>query len=99
MATPYTGGPEGPDPRRDALIARRAEQRRRVRRRRLLAATALVLSLVTTIGVVALAGGGSGSSGPKPADNATARSGQKADHQARSSGLVRNATPQPSWKP
>jgi peptidoglycan/xylan/chitin deacetylase (PgdA/CDA1 family) len=96
MATPYTGGPEGPDPRRDALIARREEQRRRqARRRRLLAATALGLALAAAIGVVALAGGGSGSAGPQPTDNAKAGPGKGPDHP----GLVRNATPQPSWKP
>ena len=99
MATPYTGGPEGPDPKRDALIARRERQRRQVRRRRLLAGTALVLALVTVIGVVALAGGGSGSSGPQPTGKADAGSGKGADHPTGSSGLVRNATPQPSWKP
>jgi peptidoglycan/xylan/chitin deacetylase (PgdA/CDA1 family) len=98
MASPYTGRPDGPDPKRDALRARREEQRRRRTRRRLFAATALVLTVAVVIGVVALTGGGSGPSHGGSA-GATARSPGGGASAGAHRGLVRNATPQPGWKP
>ena len=80
-----------------ALRAQRREQeRRRVRRQRLLAAGALAL---VAAGVVAAAvGGGGGSSTPAKSASA-AKSGQPRAHGGGSGGKVRNATPQPDWKP
>jgi peptidoglycan/xylan/chitin deacetylase (PgdA/CDA1 family) len=91
----------GPDPRRDALIARRAEQRRRqARRRRLLAGGVLGLAVAAAIGVAALAGGGSGTSqGGKAVAHPQAKTTNGAGQNDGESGLVTNATPQPGWKP
>jgi peptidoglycan/xylan/chitin deacetylase (PgdA/CDA1 family) len=82
------------------LIARRAERRRRVRRRRLLASGALMTAIVAAVAVAAFAGGGSGSGSAKPGRNASVGStGKQGAAQRESSGLVRNSTPQPGWKP
>jgi peptidoglycan/xylan/chitin deacetylase (PgdA/CDA1 family) len=82
-----------------ALRARRREQeRRRVRRQRLLAAGALVLVAAGAIAAAAAFTGGGGAT--RPARNSsTAKSGQPRAHGGRAGGKVRNATPQPGWKP
>jgi peptidoglycan/xylan/chitin deacetylase (PgdA/CDA1 family) len=82
-----------------ALRARRREQdRRRVRRQRLLAAGALALVAAGVVAVVVGTGGEGGNA--KPAESASAaKSGQPQAHAGGSSGNVRNATPQPDWKP
>jgi peptidoglycan/xylan/chitin deacetylase (PgdA/CDA1 family) len=78
---------------------RREEQRRRTRRQRLLAAGALVV----VIGAVAVAvlSLGAGGGGPRAtsASSAPRREGESAPKNAHSGGKVRNATPQPDWKP
>jgi peptidoglycan/xylan/chitin deacetylase (PgdA/CDA1 family) len=104
MANRQTDGPDGPDARREALLARRAERRRQVRRRRLIAAGVLMAAVVAVVAVVAIAGGGSSSSGgSKDSKTAAAgRSGSKKPGKSGSggegSGKVRNATPQPGWE-
>ncbi|MGN6274345.1 MAG: polysaccharide deacetylase family protein [Solirubrobacterales bacterium] len=80
----------------DALRARRREQgRRRVRRQRLLAAGALALVVAGVVAVVTGAGGG-GNSTTAAKHVSAAKSAQS---QGGSGGKVRNATPQPDWKP
>jgi Polysaccharide deacetylase len=97
MAEQPTGSPDRPDERRDDLLARRERQRRRVRRRRLSAAGALAaIGIVAVAVIVAASGGGSG--GDKGGRRAgAAKPGNS--RIAKGSGKVRNATPQPGWKP
>jgi peptidoglycan/xylan/chitin deacetylase (PgdA/CDA1 family) len=84
-----------PDDGRAERLARRELQRRRIRRRRLGAVAALCAVAAAVAGLVVFAGGGSSSktvaARPKQAVARTANT--------RSSGLVRNATPQADWKP
>jgi len=109
MASQDTEGPDGPDPRRERLLARREDQRRnraRARKRRAIALGAGALAVAAVVAVAALAGGGSkggdgsGSGRSKTAATATT---EKAPHsaaaQGEGAGLVRNATPQPDWEP
>jgi hypothetical protein len=103
MANWETDGAEGPDARREALIARRAERRRQVRRRRLVASGVLMAAFVAVVAIVAIAGGGSSSSGgSNPSKSAAAgKTGGKksgAGHKPEGSGKVRNSTPQPDWE-
>jgi peptidoglycan/xylan/chitin deacetylase (PgdA/CDA1 family) len=79
---------------------RREQQRRRVRRQRLLAAGALAVVGAIVVALVVSLAGGSGGDDQKPA----ASSSQKHPHKAgketgETAGKVRNATPQPDWKP
>lgn len=79
---------------------RREEQRRRVRRQRLLAGGALVVVAGAVIALVVSLAGGSSGSGPKASPPATQPHSQSSNKEAtESGGLVRNATPQPDWKP
>ncbi len=109
MASRDTSGSDGPDARREQLLARREEQRRRrarQRRRRLIALGAALVVVAAAVGIVALAGGDSDSGlsaptvtvvGGPPGDGAGK---QKAPGDGGSSSkLVRNATPQPDWEP
>ncbi len=102
MANRQTDGPEGPDPRREALTARRAERRRQVRRRRLVASGLLIAAFVAVVAVVAIANGGSSSSpGSEPSTSASAgKAGKRsgAGNAQGGSGMVRNSTPQPDWE-
>lgn len=75
---------------------RREQQRRRLRRQRLLVGAALLLVVAAVVAVVA--GGGSGG-GDNSAKNAAARPQQPKAHGDSSGGKVRDATPQPDWKP
>jgi peptidoglycan/xylan/chitin deacetylase (PgdA/CDA1 family) len=84
----------------DDRARRREEQRRRVRRQRLLAGGALVVVGAAVIALIVSLAGGSGGSGHKT----NAPSAQQQPHKAsketsEGAGLVRNATPQPDWKP
>jgi peptidoglycan/xylan/chitin deacetylase (PgdA/CDA1 family) len=109
MASRDTSGPDGPDARREQLLARREEQRRRrgrQRRRRLIALGAALVAVAVAVGIVALAGGDSNSDHSLP--NVTVVGGSPGDGADRqqapgnggsSSQLVRNATPQPDWEP
>jgi peptidoglycan/xylan/chitin deacetylase (PgdA/CDA1 family) len=114
MASRQTDGPDGPDPRREALLARRAARRDQVRRRRLIAAGALMAAVIAAVAVIALAGGSDSgrSSSRGAARNTTAAGNGDAEggsgagsgsngsgRSGSSSGPVRNATPQPDWEP
>jgi peptidoglycan/xylan/chitin deacetylase (PgdA/CDA1 family) len=105
MASRDTGGPDGPDARREQLIARRGEQRRqRSRGRRRLLGVALA-AVAVGVAVAALLSAGSSDarhSGSNGASGRTASGGASSaqgEGTAQSPGLVRNATPQPGWKP
>ena len=83
-----------PDERRAELLARRREQQRRRARRRLASGIALAAIALAAAAVVLASGGGDGGS--------TQRASAARPHPAaakRQSALVRNATPQPGWKP
>jgi peptidoglycan/xylan/chitin deacetylase (PgdA/CDA1 family) len=103
MANRETAGPEGPDTRREQLLARRAERRRLVRRRRLVTGAGLSAAVIAVVAVVAIAssgGGGRGSSSSGRQSSTTHRKGTPGnDSIAQSSGKVRNSTPQPGWEP
>ena len=105
MASRQTDGPEGPDARRERLIARREEQRRRLARRRRLAAGALALALVAAIAVVVVASGSGEGKGEATAStgNGGASKGEasagEGSESAGQTARVRNATPQPDWHP
>jgi peptidoglycan/xylan/chitin deacetylase (PgdA/CDA1 family) len=102
MASRETRGPDGPEARREQLIARREEQRRqRSRGRRRLAGVALA-AVVVGVGVAALVTAGDGSdtgSGDGTPTAGTAATGNRDSGSEGNSSLVRNATPQPDWKP
>src|ERR1700679_4117943 len=97
MASGQTEEPGGSGMGREALIARREQRQRQIRRRRLIASGAIMGAIVAVVGIVAIAGGGSGSGHAKPARTAAA-SGKPTAAQPKPSGLVRNATPQPDWE-
>ncbi len=102
MASRQTDGPDGPDTRREALNARRAEQRLQIRRRRLVASGVIMAAAIAVVAVVALAGGGSGGSSAKTTTRVPAaggRGGSARNGSRESSGKVRNSKPQPDWEP
>lgn len=76
---------------------RRAEARRRLRRQRLLAVGAIVLVGGGIVAVVASSGGGGGRQAKSAASPGKGGHGKAARSEA--GGKVRNATPQPGWKP
>ena len=76
---------------------RREQQRKRLRRQRLLVTGALALVAAGVVAVVASSGGSSGSHA-KASSASAPKSGQAQSHKG-ASGKVRNATPQPGWKP
>lgn len=86
--------------------ARREQRQRQVRRRRLIALGSL--ALVVAAVVVVVLGVGGGSSGGSSSSSASAGAGSakgkaqksgKSGGEGGSAGKVRNATPQPDWKP
>jgi peptidoglycan/xylan/chitin deacetylase (PgdA/CDA1 family) len=82
-----------------ALRAQRREQeRRRMRHQRLLAAGALALIVAGVVAAVVGSGGGSNNTTQAKSASA-AKSGQPRAHGGGSGGKVRNAIPQPDWKP
>jgi len=81
-----------PDRGRDERLVRRKLQRRRLRQRRLGAVAALAAVAVSVATVLVLTAGGGSARKPAQAQ-ATGRPSSKP------SGLVRNASPQPGWKP
>jgi len=108
MASRDTDGPDGPEPRREQLLARREAQRRnraRARKRRAIALGVAVVAIAAVVGVAALAGGssnGGNDSGSSGSRTGVAPTAEKAPHPAgrgEGAGLVRNATPQPDWEP
>src|SRR6476660_1794058 len=95
MAEQPTGKTDQPDDRRAALLARRrAQQHRRARGRRLIAGVALVAVAIAIAAV--LLGSSVGGSGTTKRTSAGRHHSTAAK---KPSGLVRNATPQPGWKP
>jgi hypothetical protein len=96
MAEQPTGRPDWPGERRDDLLMRREGQRRQMRRRRLFAAGALAAIGVAVIAVVVGASGSGGSGKTGQRGVAAKPAGRR---HAVPSGEVRNATPQPGWKP
>jgi peptidoglycan/xylan/chitin deacetylase (PgdA/CDA1 family) len=88
---------EWPDDGRTERLARREEQRRRVRRRRLAAALALCAVAAAVAVTIALSSDNSSHQSAATAPKQPQAEGPQT--QAESSGLVRNATPQPDWKP
>ncbi len=87
-------GEAGPEAK--ARAWRRERQRRRVRRQRLLAATSLLIVVCGILAAIAMnSAGGSEPSGVKT----TGGAGESPPAGGRTSGKVRNATPQPDWKP
>ena len=84
--------------RRAELLARREAQRRGRRRRRLAAAAAIAVSLAAVVAIAAaLLGGGeteSDTSGSTRASSPTAEADTTPEE-----GPVRNAAPQPDWRP
>jgi len=101
MAEQPTGKPGWTDDRQAERTARRERQRRRTRRRRLVAAALLLAAALVVAGVLAV-GGGNGST-PRAASDSR-RKAARATRSRRAftfepSGIVRNATPQPNWKP
>ena len=79
---------------------RREEQRRRVRRQRVLAGGALLVAGAAVIAlIVSLAGGSGGSDGKTSASSAPGHAHKASKEAGETSGTVRNATPQPDWKP
>jgi peptidoglycan/xylan/chitin deacetylase (PgdA/CDA1 family) len=105
MASRETSGSDGPEGRREQLLARRDEQRRRRarrRRRRLIALGAALVAVAAAAGIAFLAGGGSGSklSGPSVRVPQTRGAGiERRRSGGESTALVRNATPQANWQP
>src|ERR1700733_10427658 len=105
MASRETDGPQGAEARREQLLARREDQRRRRarrRQRRLIGLGAVFVALAVAAGIALLLVGGSKSSPPNAAV-AGARPGGTGGEQASpgdgGTELVRNATPQPGWRP
>lgn len=108
MASRDTSGPDGPDARREQLLARREAQRRdrSRRRRRLLGITLLAIGVgvVGVVTAVALNSATTSEGGRHfnriAVEKTTAQddAGQVASH-GGATGLVRNATPRPDWEP
>lgn len=90
--------PSGAEAQAAERARRRAEERRRLRRQRLLAAGAIVLVGGGIVAAIASSGGGGG--GRKARTVASrGKGGRKEGAQSEAGGKVRNATPQPGWKP
>jgi peptidoglycan/xylan/chitin deacetylase (PgdA/CDA1 family) len=103
IASPMADRPENEwmDRSREERIARRASQKRRRRRRRLGAAAALVAcGAAAIVAVIAIGSSGDGSSpaSPKQASSRHQET-RKQSTSGAEAGKVRNATPQPDWKP
>src|SRR6185369_7145070 len=82
-------------------VLRREDRRRQLRRQRLFAAAALLVVGAALLAVVtSLVGGGSDDSSRKTASSPSQNHGTQAEEPGNgSSNPVRNATPQPDWKP
>jgi peptidoglycan/xylan/chitin deacetylase (PgdA/CDA1 family) len=84
------------DPGREERLARREAQRREAQRRRIVAGGGLVgIAVLAAVVTLAMPGRDTASRVRAPAER-TGTVGGRAQAQA---GLVRNATPQPGWKP
>ncbi|MGN6257690.1 MAG: polysaccharide deacetylase family protein [Solirubrobacterales bacterium] len=76
---------------------RRAQQRRRLRRQRLLAAAAIFIVGAAIVAVIASSGGGGNHQAKSVAPQG--KNGRRHEAKSEAGGKVRNATPQPDWKP
>lgn len=97
---------ENPIPPEDraARASRREARSRQIRRRRIVALGSLALIVAAVVAVVALAGGSGEPASGKDAKQTASSKGKagkskQADPKGEGSGKVRNATPQPGWKP
>ena len=79
----------------DERKTRREESRRRLRRQRIAAGAGLALAGLAIVAIVAVAAGGGGSS----SRNGRLRQNPQQSQDSAKSALVRNATPQPGWRP
>jgi peptidoglycan/xylan/chitin deacetylase (PgdA/CDA1 family) len=90
---------EWPDDGRTERLARRQARQRQLRRRRVAAGAALAIAAaVIAVAVASVGGMSTHGTRSKPASTNAIDAQGKANAEA-SSALVRNATPQPSWKP
>jgi peptidoglycan/xylan/chitin deacetylase (PgdA/CDA1 family) len=79
---------------------RREQQRRKVRRQRLFAVAALLIAVAGVLGAIAkVSGGGGGNKATEKPAATTGNGDRKAAATDEAGGKVRNATPQPGWKP
>lgn len=83
----------------DERARRRYEQRRLVRRQRMLAGGALVVVGATVIALIVSLAGGSGGSDSKTSASSAHHPRKASKDRSETAGKVRNATPQPDWKP
>jgi peptidoglycan/xylan/chitin deacetylase (PgdA/CDA1 family) len=83
---------------RPERLARRESQRRRLRCRRICAAAGLLLCAIAIAAVAVSVLGGSSGGGSSPR-RATAQAKPASSSQASEPSQVRNATPQPDWRP
>lgn len=97
---PGKDGDRAADEAQLAERTRRREQgRRRVRRQRLLALATILIVVAAVAAIVASRGGGGGGGGSQAASTTASHAGSRPAQNRPSDGKVRNATPQPSWKP
>jgi len=83
-------------------LARRGEQKRQQRRRRLSAIAVLVVCATTVVVAIAALGGSSGgdsTGAPTKQASSQGRASKRLHQNSSGSARVRNATPQPGWKP
>jgi peptidoglycan/xylan/chitin deacetylase (PgdA/CDA1 family) len=84
----------------DARRARREELQRRIRARRRLAAASLALAAaLVVVGVVLLVSGSGSGGGGRAVSKRSAQGAAAGSAGGAPRGLVRNATPQPDWRP
>jgi peptidoglycan/xylan/chitin deacetylase (PgdA/CDA1 family) len=99
MAEQPKRGFDRPD-RRAELLARREERRRRTRRQRLLALGAIVtVGAGVAVALALSANEGRERLSPRIPGTKASRSGKDRSKESVAGGPVRNATPQPGWKP
>jgi len=103
MADERSGENPLPPRDRDARLARREARRRQIRRRRIVAIGSLLAMVVAVVAVISLAGGSGGAASGRSAKGTAAGKkaggGTKGTAAKEGSGKVRNASPQPDWKP
>ena len=80
----------------DERNVRRERRRRQIRRRRILAGGAIVVVAAAIVAIAAIAGGGTGHNDRGRGSN---RITAQSSTTAPGAGKVRNATPQPGWRP
>lgn len=80
----------------DERNARREQRRRQLRRRRILAGGVIVVVAAAIVAIAAMAGGGTGHN---DRGRGSHRKAAQSSTTAPGAGQVRNATPQPDWRP